>query len=179
MILSSSADTNRRKHITRSCPRKFMILRDRRRVCNPSNLRLFFYITDSYLFISLGPFFCFLLMVLNIIHLAFFFFIPNNFLPSFISLIFQIFFIRIFTSLVIQVLEYTSFAQSDQQAGILLAFVVKALKKIIAYFLIIGKCHIFEFENYPDMYACRDFISKLHVPCLLLLSRKYFQLFLF
>jgi hypothetical protein len=27
-----------------------------------------------------------------------------------------------------------------------------------------AKSHIFEFENYPDMHACRDFISNLHVP---------------
>ncbi|CAH2033440.1 unnamed protein product [Thlaspi arvense] len=27
-----------------------------------------------------------------------------------------------------------------------------------------GRSHIFEFENYSDMHACRDFISKLHGP---------------
>jgi transcription initiation factor TFIIH subunit 1 len=42
-----------------------------------------------------------------------------------------------------------------------------------------AKSHIFEFENYPDMHACRDFISNLHVPWLLLLIGKVFLLFSF
>lgn len=74
MILSSAYTTNRRKHIMRSFPRNFMILRDKRRVYNPSNLRLFFL---HYRFISLyfsRSFFC-LLMELNIISLAFFLFL--------------------------------------------------------------------------------------------------------
>ncbi|EFH64994.1 predicted protein [Arabidopsis lyrata subsp. lyrata] len=29
---------------------------------------------------------------------------------------------------------------------------------------IFERSHIFEFENYSDMHACCDFISKLHVP---------------
>ncbi|CAA0387843.1 unnamed protein product [Arabidopsis thaliana] len=28
-----------------------------------------------------------------------------------------------------------------------------------------GRCHIFEFENYPDMHACRDFITKALAKC--------------